>query len=149
MNKPHVVVAGMGRDSMAPALARALSRLSAEPMIANINSMQEQKETPAAVLVDDTTPAPKLEVKPKSSCVHCWGRGYEGTDRNTGKKIICRCVKRNYLKANAKARLDDAIKTAAKASAPVEQRAPVPVTAGSGWDEPKAPVGNIEAAVAQ
>ena len=142
MNVTNPVVVGSGEIS--PFMAAAMARISNTPMIVDApKSMQDQKETPAAVLVDDTKPAPKLEVKPKSSCVHCYGRGYEGTDLSTGKKIICRCVKRNYLKANAKARLDDAIKTAAKASEPIEQRAPVPVTAGSGWDEPKAPSGDV------
>lgn len=141
MSDPLVIDGGIS-----PFLAAAMARISNTPMIVDApKSMQEQQEAPTAVLVDDTKPAPKLEVKPKSSCVHCYGRGYEGTDLVTGKKIICRCVKRNYLKANAKARLDDAIKTAAKASEPIEQRAPVPVTADSGWGEPKAPVGNIEA----
>jgi len=36
----------------------------------------------------------KLEKLPKRSCKRCYGRGYEGTDRDTGERIICRCTRR-------------------------------------------------------
>jgi hypothetical protein len=36
----------------------------------------------------------KLEKLPKRSCKHCYGRGYEGVDRDTGERIICRCTRR-------------------------------------------------------
>lgn len=87
--------------------------------------------------MDDTPKKPEIEVKPKSSCRHCYGRGYVGTDTATKKKIICRCVKRAFMKANNEKKIQNAV------------LAPAEIKSNSGWDEPKAPVGNTEAAVAQ
>ena len=43
---------------------------------------------------------PELQVKPKSSCRHCHGRGYIGTDVKTNKKVICACVRRSFDRVN-------------------------------------------------
>lgn len=31
---------------------------------------------------------------PKSSCPHCYGRGYIGRNVTTNKIVICRCIRR-------------------------------------------------------
>ena len=105
----------------------------------NIQPTPEQK---TAVLVDDTKAPvdPELEVKPKSSCRHCHGRGYVGTDFHTKKKILCRCVQRSFAKV-------EKVRNARKAE---EMKLKgQEVTASKGWDEPKAPVGNINTPAAQ
>lgn len=138
MSRPHVAIAGMGSDHGSLAIARAIARLSTgSPVIVDApKSMQDQKETPATVLVDDTQKPPTdpaLQVKPKSSCPHCYGRGFIGKDMATGKKIVCRCVKRSFERVNKLQKEMDA-KLKGK-----------PVNSASGWDAPKAPVGNPEA----
>lgn len=132
-NGPLVIGGGLS-----PFLASAMARLSNTPMIVDApKSMQDQKETPPVVLVDDTPKKPEIEIKPKSSCRHCYGRGYVGKDTATGKKIICRCVKRAFMKANNENKIKDAV------------LAPAEIKSNSGWDEPKAPVGNINTPAAQ
>jgi len=32
------------------------------------------------------------EIKPKSNCKWCYGRGYIGIDHKTKSQIICRCI---------------------------------------------------------
>jgi len=36
----------------------------------------------------------KLDKLPKKNCKHCYGRGYEGIDRDTGERVICRCTRK-------------------------------------------------------
>jgi len=36
----------------------------------------------------------KVGKLPRRSCKHCYGRGWEGHDRSTGERIICRCTRR-------------------------------------------------------
>ncbi|MGV0949291.1 MAG: hypothetical protein ACOYB3_01370 [Azonexus sp.] len=95
--------------------------------------MQDQKETPPTVVVDDTPKKTEIQVKPKSSCRHCHGRGYVGKDTSTGKKIICRCVKRSFMRANNEKKIQNAVLS------------PSVIKSDTGWDAPKAPVGNTEA----
>jgi hypothetical protein len=87
--------------------------------------MQNTKPT---VVVDDI-PKTEIKVTPKSSCKHCKGRGYEGVDHHTRKKIVCRCVKRRFVAANLAAN---------KAG---QKLAPAAVTTQSGWDDPKPATG--------
>lgn len=131
----------MGHDpSRSMALAAAVARAGRDIVVVEPKSMQETSAQPKPVVVVDDTKAPvdpELQVKPKSSCRHCYGRGYVGTDFHTKKKIICRCVKKDFARVNkVKQERDREIKDAQ-------------VTASKGWDEPKAPVGNINAPAAQ
>jgi len=91
--------------------------------------MQENAQQQTVVV--DGTPKPidpALQVKPKSSCRHCYGRGYVGTNTETGQKIICRCVKRSFAQVN---RLQKELDAKLKGQA---------VDAKAGWDDPKTPV---------
>lgn len=117
-------------------MVAALARASAGGVaLIEPKSMQEAtQETKPVVLVDDTQlDDPGLKVTPKSSCRHCHGRGYVGTNVHTRKKIICRCVKKAFDRANRQRMAENARLKAAS------------VTASKGWDDPKAPVGNPEA----
>lgn len=98
--------------------------------------MQDQNAQPTpeqktAVLVDDTKAPvdPELEVKPKSSCRHCYGRGYIGTDTHTKKKILCRCVQKSFAKA-------EKVRNARKAEE--MKLKPSQITKDMGWERPKA-----------
>ena len=39
-----------------------------------------------------------LDKKPRKSCRHCYGRGYTGTDKFTGEKVVCNCTKNKKIK---------------------------------------------------
>lgn len=91
-------------------------------------SMSEEPTKPETVVVQPKKA--ELQVQPKRSCRHCQGRGYIGTDTATGKKIVCRCVKKDFERVNKLQKERDAKLKASK------------VTANKGWDAPKAPVGN-------
>lgn len=125
-----VAIVGVGGPLVAPHLARALARLESHPaplIIVDPKSMNETK--PETLVVEDTKPKlpTELEVKPKSSCKHCLGRGYVGTDTRTRKKIMCRCVERSFQKVNReRKRLE-------------RELAPAEVTASKGWEKEEAP----------
>lgn len=58
--------------------------------------------------IQENTPS----FKPRAACTRCWGRGYEGIDPKTRKKILCSCVKNSYLKANLRRKLIEEADTA-------------------------------------
>lgn len=93
-----------------------------------------ENKKPQIVTVNDTTlPVdPDLQVKPKSSCRHCHGRGYIGTDILTRKKVICRCVQKDFLRVN---KLKKAREMAVKDTQ---------LTASKGWEDSTAPAVNPE-----
>jgi hypothetical protein len=120
------------RKAMVAALARAnvagVTLVNIKPMQENAQQVAEEiissKEPKQTVVVDDTPKAPvdpELQVKPKASCRHCYGRGYIGTDAKTKKKVMCRCVQKDFLRVNKlKKQRDQEIKDAE-------------VTASKGW----------------
>ena len=143
MSRPILV--GGSSKPVGPSLfvKGALGLISTIDRVQLSKSMETKPET---VVVDDAIPTttPQPEIKPKRSCRHCYGRGHVGTDTKTGKKILCRCVKKAFLKTNQTNQIKDAV------------LCPEEITTGSGWvkkamdalpNEPVVvtPVGNIEA----
>jgi hypothetical protein len=121
-----------------PEIVQAMSRITDAPILLE-KPMETQTETKPSV-VNDELQAPKIEqIKPNRSCRHCLGRGHVGTNTATGKKVLCRCVRRSY---------DQALRAYNTEKSRLAKLAPVPVSASAGWDEPKAPVGNTEALAA-
>ena len=111
-----------------PEIVQAMSRITDAPILLE-NSMETQTETKPIVVVNDELQAPKIEqIKPNRSCRHCLGRGHVGTNTATGKKVLCRCVKRSY---------DQALRAYNTEKSRLAKLAPVPVSASAGWDDPK------------
>lgn len=124
----NIAIVGTGLDSAS--VARAMRVLDRQPGVVGPKFMQNQNAQPT-VVVDDTKPPvdPELQVKPKRSCPHCYGRGHVGTDTATGKKIVCRCVNKDFVRVNKLQKEIDA------------KLKPSTITRDAGWDAPKAPTG--------
>ena len=105
-------------------IAEAMSRITDAPIL-----LEKPMETKPIVVVDEELQAPKIEqIKPNRSCRHCLGRGHVGTNTATGKKVLCRCVRRSY---------DQALRAYNTEKSRLAKLRPVPVSAGAGWDDPK------------
>jgi hypothetical protein len=69
-----------------------INLLKPEQVREKARQMQEYFDKACEMGVVDQ--ASRIHPKPKKNCNHCYGRGYEGKDVNTGHYVPCRCLSR-------------------------------------------------------